>query len=504
MFPAIQEHPSVIWLSNNHYGTEFLMQQTLRDQVKEAVDNLPQRGIIPDAVAERWIDGILKLDPERALWHVNRARGFGGSEIGELLLERNGEKEYLKSATNIINDKLLITLPDRENIYMARGAVLEIVSDSVYHRLMGSRSIKNDPSVRDAFNKPGSKPFVVGNPDDVTRSREESLVIPDFKVRSNLDWDSDLPFTYVCQLHWYGHIYDHNAEPSEPIRYALGELDIPSRMADEVMWKLESDKLTDAQKQSLIDSTAETVANLNLPGLGMRITSFDRNFQLEKDLVDTAEWFWNNHVMEGKPYMRPGTTLESDVPDEVKEQVHSKMNLFLKSKLGNKVGDQVAKDAQKEVIALLDRYDLSNWPFKVPGLTHSQGNKFDAESAARALIAKGHPADSLRKHKAESLDLEKAEATLKAHGLLHPDLYKPSWDATAVKKAVSNHDSLKVEDFHLRNVRTALSAKKEDKETLSELESAMKVHLYRFKESEEPYPEDLSETEDSEKGPSLA
>jgi len=208
----------VIWLSNNHYGTEFLMQQTLRDQVKEAVDNLPQRGIIPDAVAERWIDGILKLDPERALWHVNRARGFGGSEIGELLLERNGEKEYLKSATNIINDKLLITLPDRENIYMARGTVLEIVADSVYHRLMGSRSIKNDPSVRDAFNKPGSKPFVVGNPDDVTRSREESLVIPDFKVRSNLDWDSDLPFTYVCQLHWYGHIYDHNAEPSEPIR----------------------------------------------------------------------------------------------------------------------------------------------------------------------------------------------------------------------------------------------------------------------------------------------
>jgi hypothetical protein len=504
MFPAIQGAFCMIWLSYNHYGTEFLMAQTLRDQVKAAVDSLPQRSVIPDAVAERWIDGILKLDPDRALWHVDRARGFGGSEVGELLLEKNGEKPYLKSATDIINDKLLITLPDKENIYMARGTVLEIVADNLFHRLTGSHSIKNDPNVQALFNRPGAKPFVVGNPDDVARRQDQSLIIPDYKVRSNLDWDSKLPFVYVCQVHWYGHIYRHNAEQDEPIRYALAELDIPGRMADEVMRKLESDRLTETDKQALVEKTAETVAGLNMPGLGMRITSFDRNERLEKDLLDTAESFWENHVLTGTPYVRPGTTLEDHVPDEVKERVHRNMNVFLKAKLGNRVGDSIAKEAQQAVLNILDEYDFGNWPFRIPGLSHSQGNKFDAETAAHDLIAKGYPADELRKHKAETLDLDKAEATLKAHGLLHPDLYKPSWDTTAVKNAVKKHQDLTVEKYHVRHTRTALSAKNEDKEILSELESAMKVHLYRFQDSEAPYPEEWVGEEESQKGPSLA
>ena len=476
----------------------------LRDQVKAAVDKLPQRSVIPDAVAERWIDGILKLDPQRALWHVRRAGGFGGSEVGELLLERNREKHDLKSANNIVRDKLLLNLPDKANIYMARGTILEIVAQALYHRLMGSRSIANNPDVAAAFNKPGSKPFIVGNPDDVTRNADESLVIPDFKVRSNLEWDSPLPFVYIAQIHWYGHIFQHNHDSDEPIRYSLGEMDIPGRMADDVMAKLEGDTLSDSEKQALVDNTAATVANLNIPGLGMRITSFDRNEKLEKDLIDTAGWFWENHVLEGKPYVRPGTTLEADVTDAVKEKVHHQMNLFLKAKLGNKVGEETAKEAQENVLNLLRTYDFENWPFRIPGLTHSQSKKLDVTAAANALIAKGHPADSLRKRQAESLDLDKAEATLKAHGLLHPDLYKPSWDQTAVKKAVNAHVELDLTDFDKDYARTAISTKKADKEILGELESAMKVHLYRFKESEAPTQEEDFDQEEMQNGPSLA
>lgn len=476
----------------------------LRDQVKEAVNQLPQRHVIPDAVAERWIDGILTLDPDRALWHVHRAAGIGGSEVGELLLEKNREKHYLKSAARIVSDKLLLTLPDKQNIYMARGTILESLAQRLYHRLMGSKSLANHPEVKAAFNKPGCRPFIVGNPDDVTRNPDNTLIIPDFKVRSSLDWDSELPFLYVAQTHWYGHIYSHNIDSKEPVRYALAELDIPERMADDLMRKLNSDLLSKNLKQALIEKTSSTIANLNIPGLGMRITSFDRNEKLEKDLISAAEWFWNNYVLLGKPYVRPGTTLETDVPDDVKEQVHQKMNLFLKAKLGNKVGDALAKDAQSQVIELLKKYDLENWPFKVPGLTYSQSEKLDTSSAAAALIAKGYPVDELRKHKAESLDLSKAEATLKAHGLLHPDLYKPSWDATAVKKALSKHESLQVEDFHVPHTRTALSTKKEDKETLSELESAMKVHLYRFHDSDSERPEEDFDEPENDKGPSLA
>lgn len=480
------------------------MSKSLRDQVKEAVDELPQRNVIPDAVAERWIDGILKLDPQRALWHVERASGIGGSEVGELLLEKNREKHYLKNAESIIRDKLLLNLPEKGNIFMSRGSVLEIVAQSLYHRLRGSTSIANQPDVAAAFNKPGAKPFVRGNPDDVTRNADQSLVIPDYKVRSNLEWDSPLPFIYVAQVHWYGHIFQHNHNSDEPVRYALGEMDIPGRMADDIMARLDSESISDANKQALIENTASTIANLNIPGLGMRITSFDRNEQLEKDLIDTADWFWENHVLEGKPYVRPGTTLQADVPDDVKERVHHQMNLFLKAKLGNKVGEETAKEAQENVLNLLRTYDFENWPFRIPGLTHSQAKKLDVTAAANALIAKGHPADGLRKRQAESLDLDKAEATLKAHGLLHPDLYKPSWDQTAVKKAVNSHSELNLADFDSDYARTALSTKNVDKEILKELESAMKVYLYRFKDSEAPAPDDCVDEEKIQSGPSLA
>ncbi len=67
----------------------------IRKQVTAVVDSLPQRSQIPDSVAKRWIEGVLQIDPERAVWHAERARGIGGSEIGEILLAHFNEPSYL-------------------------------------------------------------------------------------------------------------------------------------------------------------------------------------------------------------------------------------------------------------------------------------------------------------------------------------------------------------------------------------------------------------------------
>ena len=83
----------------------------LRTRLRKIVDLLPQRRHIPDAVAERWIDGVLQLDPERALWHVERAFGIGGSEIGEILLASFKEPPDPNHPEAIWRSKMLRNCP---------------------------------------------------------------------------------------------------------------------------------------------------------------------------------------------------------------------------------------------------------------------------------------------------------------------------------------------------------------------------------------------------------
>lgn len=452
----------------------------IRKQVTAVVDSLPQRSQIPDSVAKRWIEGVLQIDPERAVWHAERARGIGGSEIGEILLAHFNEPSYLNDPEEIWRSKMLLDLPSQENIHMARGSRLEVLVDYLYEQCTGNRSILNTNEVQAALRKQHpAGAFIVGNPDQVTLNAKGQIVIPDFKVRSSLDWNAPLELVNICQVHWYGAILRNHLDT--PIdHYALAELDIPNPLGNSIMRKLESPDISDADKMQFVKDMSLQIQNLNVPGFGIRITSFDRNEQLEADLIRVGKAFWEDHVLAGKPYVRPGTTLITDIPDEIIGRIQSLFNDVLRYKLAERVAKEKASETNKQITGLMKEYDLSSLPIKADGISHSQSKNLDLNLAAKALMAKGVEPEAIRKSATGKLDVERAEQTLNAHGLLGDAVYTYEWDRTAIKKALKEHPDLNMSDYEKLAVRAGLSTRKDDKPIIENLTENMEVHLKRF------------------------
>lgn len=481
--------------------------KALYDRVKTVVDALPQRSVIPDEVADSWINGIIRMDPERAVWHARRAAGIGGSEIGELVLEDAGEPAYLQSAESIIRSKLLLELPLPSTYAMRRGTILEDFVQALYHHRTGATSILNTPDIEKAFQVPNQQhPFMVGNPDDVVKDPHGAIVIPDFKVRGELDWSERLAPTYIMQVHNYGFQLLANAGIT-PDRYALAELDIPNAVADELMRKLTDPELDETQRQAIMQDMVETVDRLNMPGFGIRITAFDRNPAIEQKMVEVGARFWNDYVMAGKPYQKPGHPREEDVPPEVRVEMQALMNQQFRNRITERVAGEETKKTQDRVAELMEDYSFKSWPLSTPGMTYSQSDKFDARAAADQLALSGVPMDSLLKKKAGKLNLERVQATLESHGLLDDSLYDFPVDTTAVKKAVKNHPEMTEDQFMTQSHRLALSGKKDDKELIANVSKDIQRHVNSFditKEYPEIYtaPEEDGETANS--GPRLA
>lgn len=481
--------------------------KALYDEVEAVVNTLPQRSVIPDAVAASWINGIIRQDPSRAVWHAKRASGIGGSEIGELLLEDAGEPAYLQSAESIVRSKLLLDLPQPPTYAMRRGSILEDFVRDLYLHRTGTRSILGQPEIADAFSKPHPQhAFMVGNPDEVVTNSSGEIVIPDFKVRGELNWSERLNLVNVAQCHWYGMTLEGNSGQA-PSRYALAELDIPAAVADEMMRVYGDPNATDDQKQALTDRMISTIADLNMPGFGVRITAFDRNPELDKALVQVASRFWNEHVLSGKPYQKAGHPLKEDVPEELVGQVQSLLNAQLRNRIHERVAAEEAKATQGKIGTLLSEYNFKAWPISTPGISYSQTTKVDFRAAVDGLVAKGVPKESLHKRKTAKLNLERAQATLEEHGLLDDSLFDYEIDQTAVKNALKKHDELSIEAFEVPNYRAQLSTKKDDQEILQHLTNDVRRHIHRF-DVVEQYPEIYQGTEETgqpeNSGPQLA
>ncbi|MFA0648521.1 hypothetical protein AB4620_23395, partial [Vibrio cyclitrophicus] len=57
----------------------------IRRHLEFEISQLPQYPYLKQENIDRWIDDVIKLDPSRAIWHVDRLFRIGGSEIGPLL-----------------------------------------------------------------------------------------------------------------------------------------------------------------------------------------------------------------------------------------------------------------------------------------------------------------------------------------------------------------------------------------------------------------------------------
>ena len=441
----------------------------LHKAVTAIVDRLPQRGVIPDSVARRWVDEVIKLEGERAIWHAHRAATIGGSEAGEFLLAAMNERPAYNSLEDIWQQKMLLKLPERPNIYMRRGTAMEPLARLVYLTLTGHKSVLDTPEIEEAFSKPhGEHPHIGGNPDDVVNAGK-LRVITDFKVRNSLDEEKGVSLINGAQLHWYGLLHGANLGVRAD-GYGLAELDIPSEMIDDLM--------RNPPKDGDWSGLAEEIARINRPGFGMKVRYFPHNEKLSDNLVRLTKQFWERYVLTGKAYEKPKAEMPKEMSDLDRKRVFDAQNKFLTHKIAESVASEAATAARKEVIQTASKHDIDEWPFKSRGLTAGYSKTFNKEKAGIHLIAKGVDRDTLC-NRSKTPDAERMMQTLDSHGLLTDAHFKTDWNQRAIKSALKEN-GLSEKDFEERKFRIGVTQKKADQTIKEVLESQMAAHIGEF------------------------
>ena len=194
-------------------------------RLKALIDLLPQRPVIQDHHADRWVErtitmsiGRVELDRgegnatvgdvhAHALWHVRRASAIGGSEIGTIVKHFRGDRGNFTSAKNLALEKLLIMSPQRSTPEMARGNRAEPWLQRMYHEEHGVRSDPDALALLKGY-RWDRLPQLVGTPDDIVILPDGRRRVVDYKCPSadvNAEYEKNgVSFDYVCQVHHYG------------------------------------------------------------------------------------------------------------------------------------------------------------------------------------------------------------------------------------------------------------------------------------------------------------
>jgi predicted phage-related endonuclease len=197
----------------------------LERRLMALIDLLPQRPVIQDHHATRWLERTVTMSIERvelehgegnatvgdvhkhALWHVRRASAIGGSEMGTIVKHFRGDRGNFTSAKNLAMEKLLIMAPQRSTPEMARGNRAEPWLQRMYHEQHGVRS---DEAMLDLMKgyRWSRLPQLVGTPDDIVILPDGRRRLVDYKCPSadvNAEYEKKgVSFDYVCQVHHYG------------------------------------------------------------------------------------------------------------------------------------------------------------------------------------------------------------------------------------------------------------------------------------------------------------
>lgn len=194
-------------------------------RLKTMIDALPQRSVIQDHHAERWLSRTMEMTLNRmelehgegnftvsdihthVMWHIRRASGIGGSEAGTVVKHFRGERGSFTTAHNLVMEKLLIMAPQNSTPEMARGVRAEPWVQKIYQAQTGAVTDQESLDLLRSF-RWDKVPYLAGTPDDFVLKPEGGRRMVDYKAPSAdvcADYErSGISFDYVCQLHHYG------------------------------------------------------------------------------------------------------------------------------------------------------------------------------------------------------------------------------------------------------------------------------------------------------------
>lgn len=252
------------------------MNQTIREDFEKAkavIKGLPQLKQLTQEQVVTWFKTVLTIDPERILWHATRLNGVGGSEIGPIArffreLKADATATTVKdefgfgSVQDVFKHKLMQLQIIRPNSDMLRGIRLEPIAREAYiEELRNSGHIVEiDVEAIEALEayRDDQYPWLRYSPDDVLLIDGVRVLI-DYKCPDESPLSTAVYFDYEAQL-------NHGAILLERAGYPV-----------------DSAKLVKYQ------------------GMTCEIKSITVPLLIQDEILEAGDWFWNQHVMVGKP-----------------------------------------------------------------------------------------------------------------------------------------------------------------------------------------------------------
>ena len=181
-------------------------------QLLQAVERLPQASLLHQQDAAAWVASVLEHDPKRAWRHLERASGFGGSEISVLLGAVDGLFHPFSDAHRLTRAKLLLDPMESPAGHRQRSLALEPVAKEKYRALVEARGGRSREDLLQAIAqyqqgpRDPACPWLVGHPDDIVEEGGKLYLI-DYQSPSAERFQDirtrEVPYYYEAQLHHY-------------------------------------------------------------------------------------------------------------------------------------------------------------------------------------------------------------------------------------------------------------------------------------------------------------
>jgi hypothetical protein len=185
-------------------------------KLRSLVDLLPQREAIAKDDILPWLERTSEMASRRpdihnlgelyrhVHWHLRRASGIGGSESGAMLNHYEDDESTFQSATQIVQQKLLLAAPTPATRDMTRGVRAEPDIQRTFLAEHGAVS-REDLVAKCRGFRPQKAPWHIGTPDDIV-SLAQQIIITDYKAPSADVFEKlrqKVSFEYKAQLHHY-------------------------------------------------------------------------------------------------------------------------------------------------------------------------------------------------------------------------------------------------------------------------------------------------------------
>jgi len=185
----------------------------LKKKMREKMDTLPQRDVIEASDATQWIDYVANVMPNEAMWHMIRAGGIGGSEIGVLVRNYLGQRaDHEQSAHDWAMGKLLRQTPSPSTGVTRRGHDTEPMHAQMFYADIGA--VRDEVAFEKLTRAQGQRAWMRYSPDELVRMLQPTTILQgdapvelrgrilvDYKAPTEVDEHDKIAFQYMCQLH---------------------------------------------------------------------------------------------------------------------------------------------------------------------------------------------------------------------------------------------------------------------------------------------------------------